>query len=218
MVMEIGFNKCLNEGEVIMTMNRRACFLVFLVCFLSTYTGIGNFRAYAQDDAPIAQLDEKDAYKIDVGDILEINVWKEPDFSRSVFVRLDGRITLPLIGDVMAAGKTTMELAKNLEQKIGEIIEEPSVTVILTASNSRVYYMVGNIGSGQYPLNTPTTIMQAIAKAGGLGEWADEDNIMIIRRQSGKDEMLFFDYKAFVKGKDLTKNIMIKYGDTIVVF
>lgn len=218
MVMEIGFNKCLNEGEAIMTMNRRACFLVFLVCFLFTYTGIGNFRAYAQDDAPIAQLDEKDAYKIDVGDILEINVWKEPDFSRSVFVRLDGRITLPLIGDVMAAGKTTMELAKTLEQKIGEIIEEPSVTVILTASNSRVYYMVGNIGSGQYPLNTPITIMQAIAKAGGLGEWADEDNIMIIRRQSGKDEMLFFDYKAFVKGKDLTKNIMIKYGDTIVVF
>jgi polysaccharide export outer membrane protein len=118
----------------------------------------------------------------------------------------------------MAAGKTTMELARVLEEKIGEIIEEPSVTVILTASNSRVYYMVGNIGSGEYPLNTPINIMQAIAKAGGLGEWADEDNIMIIRRSSGKDEMLFFDYKAFVKGKDITKNIMVQYGDTIVVF
>ena len=78
--------------------------------------------------------------------------------------------------------------------------------------------MVGNIGAGEYALNTPLNMMQAIARAGGLGEWADKDNIMIIRRSSGKDEMLFFDYKAFVKGKDLSKNIMIHYGDTIVVF
>ena len=134
-----------------------------------------------------------------------------------VTVRLDGRISLPLIGDVMAAGYSPMELAKILEEKIGEIIEGPTVTVILTASNSRVYYMVGNIGSGQYSLNTPINMLQAIARAGGLGEWADKDDIMIVRRSSGKDEMLSFDYKAFVKGKDLTQNIMIQYGDTIIV-
>ncbi len=79
--------------------------------------------------------------------MLEIQVWKEDSLSRQVFVRLDGRISLPLIGDVMAAGQTPMELAKSLEEKIGEIIEEPTVSVILTASNSRVYYMVGNINS-----------------------------------------------------------------------
>lgn len=163
------------------------------------------------------QNNEKDAYIIDVGDALEINVWKEAELTRQVNVRLDGRISLPLIGDVIAAGKTPMELAKSLEEKIAAIIEEPTVTVILTASNSRVYYMVGNISSGPYPLNTPINLLQAIAIAGGLGEWADKDDIMLVRRSSGKDEMLSFDYKTFVKGKDLSQNIMIHYGDTIIV-
>ena len=201
-----------------MVMKRHVCFLFFIFCFLITFGVVENSRVFAEENTATEQLDEKDAYRIDVGDALEINVWKEPDFTRSVFVRLDGRITLPLIGDVMAAGKTTMELARVLDEKIGEVIEEPSVTVILTASNSRVYYMVGEIGSGQYHLDTPLTMMQAIARAGGLGEWADQRNIMIIRRTAGKDEMIFFDYKDFIKGKDLSKNIMIEYGDTIVVF
>jgi polysaccharide export outer membrane protein len=105
-----------------------------------------------------------------------------------------------------------------LEEEIGEIIAEPSVTVILIASDSRVYYMVGNINSpGAYPMNTPVTLLQAIAKAGGLGEWADKDEIIVVRRSSGKDEMLSFDYEKFVKGKDLSQNITIHYGDTIIV-
>jgi len=201
-----------------MNTKRHVCFLFFIFCFLMTFAVVENHRAFAEENPGTELLDEKDAYRIDVGDVLEINVWKEVELTRQATVRLDGMISLPLVGDVMAAGKTPMELAKILEEKIGEIIEEPSVTVILTASTSRVYYMVGNIGSGEYTLNTPINIMQAIARAGGLGEWADEDNIMIIRRSSGKDEMLFFDYKAFVKGKDITKNIMVQYGDTIVVF
>jgi len=204
--------------------SRYVLFLIILLCFCIIPSGPGIQQAIAQesneaDQGPeTEQTTEKEFYKIDVGDALEINVWKEPELTRMVTVRLDGRISLPLIGDVMAAGYSTMELAKILEEKIGEIIEAPTVTVILTASNSRVYYMVGEIGSGEYALNTPITMMQAIARAGGLGEWADQRNIMIIRRTTGKDEMLFFDYKDFIKGKDLSKNIMIEYGDTIVVF
>ena len=191
---------------------RRRCFLIYVICYLVFIALMGAGQASAQEDS------EKDAYRIDVGDALEINVWKEEELSRGVFVRLDGRITLPLIGDVMAAGRTTMELAKTLEEKIGEIIEEPTVTVILTASTSRVYYMVGNISSpGAFDMTTPINILQAIARAGGLGEWAERDEIMIVRRSAGKDEMLFFDYDDFVKGKDLSKNIMIQYGDTIIV-
>ena len=88
---------------------------------------------------PRAQQENKnEAYRIDVGDVLEINVWKEAELSKEVFVRLDGRISLPLIGDVIAAGKTSMELSKVLEEKISEIMAEPSVTVILISSNSRV--------------------------------------------------------------------------------
>jgi polysaccharide export outer membrane protein len=203
-----------------MITGKHGYFLFCTLFVLITCLVLQNLQAFAEENTAAAtqQLDEKNAYRIDVGDALEINVWKEPELTRGVVVRLDGRITLPLIGDVMAAGQTTMGLAKILEEKIGEIIEAPTVTVILTASNSRVYYMVGEIGSGQYHLDTPLTMMQAIARAGGLGEWADQRNIMIIRRTSGKDEMIFFDYKDFIKGKDLSKNIMIEYGDTIVVF
>jgi polysaccharide export outer membrane protein len=176
------------------------------------------FFIFTAGQAFAEQKNEIKEYRIDVGDALEINVWKEPEMTRPVVVRLDGRISLPLIGDVIAAGSTPMELAKTLEKKIGEIIEEPSVTVILTASNSRVYYMVGNINSpGAYPINAPVNLLQAIATAGGLGEWADKDEIIIVRRSSGKDEMLSFNYKKFVKGKDLSQNIMIQYGDTIIV-
>ena len=176
------------------------------------------FAIFTAGQALAEQKNEIKEYRIDVGDALEINVWKEPEMTRPVVVRLDGRISLPLIGDVIAAGSTPMELAKTLEKKIGEIIEEPSVTVILTASNSRVYYMVGNINSpGAYPIIAPVNLLQAIAKAGGLGEWADKDEIIIVRRSSGKDEMLSFNYEKFVKGKDLSQNIMIQYGDTIIV-
>lgn len=187
-------------------------FLLLVIGYLTFFVLNGYDHVFAQQES------EKNAYRIDVGDVLEINVWKEDDFSREVFVRLDGRISLPLIGDVVAAGKTPMELAKSLEQKIGEIIEEPAVTVLLKASNSRVYYMVGNINNpGAFPMNTPLNLLQAIAKAGGLGEWADKDDIIIVRRSSGKDEMLSFDYEKFVKGKDLSQNIMIQYGDTIII-
>ena len=202
-----------------MVTNRHIYFHFFITCFLVTFVLCGNHLVFAQQNAETDQISEKDAYIIDVGDILEINVWKEEEFTREVFVRLDGRISLPLIGDVVASGKTPMDLAKSLEEKIGEIIEEPSVTVHMKATNSRVYYMVGNINSpGAYPLDTPMNLLQAIARAGGLGEWADKDNIRIVRRTSGKDEMIFFDYKKFVKGKDLSQNIMIQYGDTLIFF
>ena len=207
-----------------MVTSRKTYFLFFIFCFLQIFTFAGNNQAFAEQSDEVEQsaqpekINTREAYRIDVGDVLEINVWKEVELTRGATVRLDGMISLPLIGDVLAAGYTPMELAKSLEEKIGEIIEEPTVTVILTASNSRVYYMVGNISGGEYALNTPINLLQAIARAGGLGEWADKDNIMIVRRSSGKDEMIFFDYKKFVKGKDLSQNIMVHYGDTIVVF
>ncbi len=158
-----------------MVTNRYAYLLFLIFCFLITFAICGNNFVFAEEKTEVGQGAEtdqntaKDAYRIDVGDALEINVWKEPELTRGVFVRLDGRITLPLIGDVMAAGKTTMELAKILEEKIGEIIEEPTVTVILTASNSRVYYMVGNIGSGEYPLNTPINYHAGYCQGRRLG-------------------------------------------------
>ena len=195
-----------------MIIRKNLTFLYIAVLF-SLY-----FVIFAPGHVNAQNANIEDIYRIGKGDALEINVWKEPELSKQTFVRLDGRISLPLVGDVMAAGKSPQELSTLLKTKLGEIMEEPSVTVIVTGSNSRVYYMVGNINNpGAYPINTPVTLLQAIAKAGGLGEWAQKDEIIIVRRSSGKDEMLSFDYEKFVKGKDLSQNITIHYGDTIIV-
>lgn len=191
---------------------RHRCF-IFSFLFLLIVLGI-----CFKNPASAQEINEKEAYLIDIGDVLEIHVWKEEALSKEVFVRLDGRISLPLVGDIIAVGSTPMELSKIIGDKLSDIMEEPSVSVMLKSSNSRVYYMVGNITKpGAYPINTPTNLLQAIARAGGLGEWADKDDIIIVRRSSGKDTMLSFDYEKFVKGKDLSQNIMLQYGDTVIV-
>jgi polysaccharide export outer membrane protein len=160
---------------------------------------------------------EKD-YLIGVGDVLEVQVWKEPDLSRTVRVRLDGKISLPLAGDVQAAGKTTSELDQFLEKKISDLVTEPAVSVMLVENRSRRYYVVGQVGQpGEFPIEFPLTILQAIARSGGFQEWAKREEIRVVRRSGGKEEFLSFDYDAFVKGKNLQQNVLIAPGDTIIV-
>lgn len=157
-------------------------------------------------------------YYIGVGDVLEVQVWKEEDLSRTVKVRLDGRISLPLTGDVQAAGKTIEELDSYLEKKISSLVTEPAVSVILVENGSRRYYVVGQVGQpGEFPIEYPLTILQAIAKSGGFQEWAKREEIKVVRRSGNGEELLPFDYDAFVKGKNLGQNILIAPGDTIIV-
>ncbi len=160
---------------------------------------------------------EKD-YLIGVGDVLEVQVWQEPDLSRTVKVRLDGKISLPLAGDVQAAGKTTGELDQFLEKKIADLVTEPAVSVMLVENRSRRYYVVGQVGQpGEFPIEFPLTILQAIARSGGFQEWAKREEIKVVRRQGGKEEFLNFDYDDFTKGKNLQQNVLIVPGDTIIV-
>ena len=157
-------------------------------------------------------------YLIGVGDVLEVQVWQEPDLSRTVTVRLDGKISLPLAGDVQAAGITTSELDQFLEKKIASLVTEPAVSVMLTENRSRRYFVVGQVGQpGEFPIEFPLTILQAIARSGGFQEWAKREEIKVVRRGDGKEELLSFDYDAFVKGKNLQQNILIMPGDTIIV-
>ncbi|WP_022853859.1 polysaccharide biosynthesis/export family protein [Thermodesulfatator atlanticus] len=145
-----------------------------------------------------------DEYIIGPGDVLEIIVWKEPDFTRDATVRPDGRITLPLIDDVMAAGKTPMQLKEEIQKKLQEYIDLPVVTVIVKEINSKFYYMIGEIKSpGAYSLSKPMTILQALAVAGGFTEWANKDKIMVLRFKEGKRIVLHFSYEQAVKGKDI---------------
>ncbi len=179
--------------------------LLFLTCFL-----------LLQNCPPLAAQEDK--YIIGLGDILEILVWKEPDLSRQVRVRLDGRISLPLTGDVMAAGKSPRELAREIETSLKKYIAEPAASVILTESTSRRYYVIGLVNKpGEFPIDYPITVLQAIARAGGFQEWAKRENIVIVRRTSGQEKLIPFNYETLVKGANLRQNLEVAPGDTIIV-
>ena len=157
-------------------------------------------------------------YKIGKGDVLEIIAWKEEDFSREVFVRMDGKISFPLLDDIQAAGRTTMEVKKEIETKLKEFIENPIVTVILKSPMSQKFYILGEVlKTGEYQLVKKLTILQAFALAGGFTEWASKNEIILLRHENGMDKIIRVKYKNIIKGKDLSQNVSIKINDTIIV-
>jgi polysaccharide biosynthesis/export protein len=161
---------------------------------------------------------EKESYIIGPSDVLEVNVWKEPDLTRQVEVRMDGKITLPMINDLQAENRTLMELQGQIEEEYGKFVTEPEVTVILLQSNSRRVYMLGKVNSpGEYPLKKAMTFIQAVSVANGLGRWADKDNIRLIRKVDGQEQTFRIDYDAIVSGRDLSQNILLQPEDTIFV-
>ncbi len=161
----------------------------------------------------------KPAYRIGAGDVLEIVTWKEPDFSRpEVLVRTDGMITFPLLNDIQAAGLTPMELKKAIEKKLKDYVANPVVTVTVRDPASQVFYILGEVQrTGQYPLRTDLTVLQAFAMAGGFTEWASKKEIMLFRGKGGHEKIFRINYKDIAKGKNLEQNIQLKANDTIVV-
>jgi polysaccharide export outer membrane protein len=157
-------------------------------------------------------------YLIGPSDVLNIHVWKEPELTRDVMVMLDGSITYPLIGEVHVQDKTVTELKNLITEKLEDYVEAPEVTVIVNSSGSKRIYLIGKInGPGPMHLDTRLTVIQALASAGGLAEWADEKNIQIIRRVGDKETRILFNYKEFVSGENIEQNIILQPGDTIVV-
>ena len=166
------------------------------------------------------QVAEKndDTYVIGAGDVLSIQVWREPNLSGEFTVRPDGRITFPLLNDIKAQGLTPLQLKKKIEKGLTKYISTPVVTVVVQSANSKNIFILGKVNSpGKYPLTGPTTVLQALAQAGGLAEWAKSDEIVIVRNENGKQIKLEFDYDDVSKGKHLEQNIILKPGDTIVV-
>jgi polysaccharide export outer membrane protein len=174
-------------------------------------------------DASVSKNDvqpesSSDVYRIDKGDVLEINVWKEPVISGPVTVRKDGMISINLIGDVQAAGSTTMELKDVIQKKLAEFVANPTVSVIVKSSTNKKYYVVGEVkNSGEYELDKNINVIQAIARAGGFAEWADKSRIVIIRKENDVEKRIKINFKEIVKGNDDLSNMQIKAGDTIVV-
>jgi len=166
-----------------------------------------------------AQAPAQDSsYRIGPNDILSIFVWREPDLTRDVTVMPDGKITYPLIGEIMAQGLTAIELKKAITDKFQDFVTAPEVTVIVKESRSQVVYAIGKLTRpGPIALAPGMTVMQALSAAGGFAEWADPKNILIVRREGGKETQLRFNYKEFTSGEKLEQNILLKPGDTLVV-
>lgn len=158
------------------------------------------------------------SYIIGPGDLLDINVWKEPDVSRNVPVRPDGRISLPLIDDVQAAGHTPLQLSESITQKLTKYLKNPQVTVIVTQINSKRIFVVGEVNRvGAMQLIPDMTVLQALASAGGFTPFANTKKIHVMRTIHGKQFELPFDYRAVLKGEKTNENIKLEPGDMIVV-
>ena len=157
-------------------------------------------------------------YLIGADDVLGVLFWREKDISGDVIVRPDGKITLPLLNDVQAAGLTTDQLRAALTEAAAKYVEDPNVTVVVRQINSRRVFITGQINKpGPYPLSPGLTVMQLIAVAGGLTEFADSKNILIMRTENGKPMAHRFNYKEVLEGKKLQQNIELKPGDTVAV-
>jgi len=156
-------------------------------------------------------------YVIGADDSLKIEVWKEPQLSTTMTVRPDGKISLPLINDIMAAGFTPMALADDITVRLTKFVTDPVVSVSVLGVNSKHVFMIGQVGHvGQIPITPGMTILQAIASAGGLTTYANGKHIYILRGDPNKEHKIFFDYNKAVKKGDM-QGVTLLPGDTIVV-
>ena len=157
-------------------------------------------------------------YVIGPDDNLDVIFWRDKDMSALVSVRPDGRITLPLLNDIQAAGLTPDQLRTAVMAAATKFVEDPNVTVVVKVINSRKVFVTGMVAKpGPYPLMGPTTVMQALSVAGGIQEFADSKNILIMRNENGRPVAYRFNYKEVLKRKNLKQNIELKPGDTVVV-
>jgi polysaccharide export outer membrane protein len=164
------------------------------------------------------QVPPPPGYVIGPDDVLQVLYWREKDVSAEVVVRPDGMISLPLLNDVKAAGLTPEQLRDAVNQAATKFFEDPNVTINIKAINSRKVFITGSVAkAGPYPLSAPTTVLQLIAMAGGLTEFAKQKDISVMRSENGKLLRFPFNYKDVAKGKNLKQNIELKPGDTGIV-
>src|SRR6202046_2038688 len=159
------------------------------------------------------------SYVIGNDDVLGINVWKDPDISRSIPVRSDGKISLPLVGELQAAGRTPLKLEQEIAARLKNYIAEPEVTVIVQQINSQKFNILGMVGRpGTYAISNSATVLDAIALAGGFRDFAKQKSIYVLRQNGdGTQTRIPFNYKEVVKGQNPAQNIKLQPRDTIVV-
>lgn len=158
-------------------------------------------------------------YVIGADDVLSVIFWRDKEMTaEQVVVRPDGKISLPLLNDIQAAGLTPDGLRAQIDKAASRFVAEPNATVVVKTINSRKVYITGNVlKPASYPLTGEMTVLQLIAVAGGLLEYADSKNVVVMRKENGRDQSFKFNYKDVVRQKNIQQNILLKPGDTVIV-
>ena len=181
-------------------------------------SGGGKAEALKAAQAKATVAADSDSYIIGPEDVLFIYVWKEENLSRTVPVRIDGMISIPLVDDIKAAGMTPLQLKEVLLAKLREFVETPDVTVIVTEANSYKIYVQGEVKNpGVFRLRTEISLVKLIIMAGGFTDWANQKKITIIRKEGGKESRIRANYKKIIDGDEGANDIILKSGDIVII-
>ena len=211
-----------NDGKGTMkALPKKMIFLIVVGIYLAGVwgctPGLGH-GTKAQAGAAQVVPPDQDKYSMGPQDAIEISVWKEPELTKQLVLRPDGKITYPLIGEVQAAGLTVKELQTEISKRLEKYVTDANVTVILLKAEHYKIYVTGKVNKpGDFVVGRPTTVMQAIAIAGGLTPFASPGSIVVLRNTGGKEEVYPFDYKAVARGQFLEQNRTLLPGDVVVV-
>lgn len=199
---------------------KRMCCLIVLPClFACVFSGCtSEYRVVREYSRELQQFHEKQPYLIGCGDRLKIVVWNHEDVSADVVVQPDGKISIPLVGDIQARGLTVEALRNEINTRMSEFIFEPSVSVAVSEVNSLKVYILGEVNSpGPYTLDSYTDVLTAIAEAGGFTIYAKKDNIQILRTIGQQELKIKFNYSQVIRGKNIVQNIPLRAGDVVIV-
>lgn len=188
--------------------------------FVLTFCSSVLFSSVFSDNAQAAQYHGSQAYQINAGDVLHVFVWNEEELTREVLVQPDGKFSFPMVGEIVAGGKTTVEVAESVVAGLEQYLrDKPVVTISMLGINGHKIFVIGKVARpGEFVINSSVDVMQALALAGGLNSYAAEDEIQILRRDaSGKQKAISFEYQRVKEGKALKSNILLQSGDVVVV-
>lgn len=174
---------------------------------------VGSFLTH-----PVQGACEGEEYVLGVEDVLQVSVWQQPDLTMTVVIRPDGKISIPLLGDVQAAGHTAEQLADVIRERLKQYRKDPLVTIVVQEIKAYKVYVIGRVASqGMLELKTCTQVVQALAQAGGFTSFADKTDILLLRRKGEHELRISIDYKKIVSGENPELNVFLEPGDTIIV-
>lgn len=168
--------------------------------------------------APVSRAQQLPDYTLNTGDSLEISVWKEPDLTKTVVVRPDGKFSFPLAGEIVALGRTVTQIQTEIATRIVKYMPEPVVTASVTALEGNRIYVIGQVGKpGSFSMNPKLNVLQALSLAGGMTPFANTNDVIVLRNAGGKQRTFPFHYGEVSKGRNLEQNIPLEAGDVVVV-